>query len=1084
MQDTERACAVSFIAELNPTEFESALTTAVLTLHFTCHWSYSFSVTMIDLAVDCCAGGSAVELAAVSRAATATPTPHAPATLLRVLFGGASLHPSALSQSGLGEDAQPPNFESASPGPLACTSPRTVATPLAAAPAARPFMAATAPSALLTPLEACLTPSRLALVSPPSVAAAAAATMVDKTGATRVNAARPSADETRQASGATARPAVTLPLDEDGDAAMCNDDADAGGESARLAQAAAVVAALRAAPPSLPASHALSPAQLAHHALSGEALEGAVLRALTPGCAPLSRHAVAKALHAEGVRPSGENSDERRATLRAALDSLCSRGVLRRTANKAYERVGGASAVPDLRDEKLEAGGAAEENDGGAAGEEESGLLSRPLSAATATHLAERISACASLNAKQRRVLLFALRTVNTGASAWGHSPLNPHAWNGASLINAWNKAHPTDEQLKGDFAQVSLKAAVASRLFVSTLPLGVSSGYKLTFPNPCICDAGDAAAEQVAAVDGRDEAMEEDRAAKGEPALLSAPLSTGAAAAIAARIAAHSLLTPKQRRVLLFALRTANTSKPLLSTPVNPHAWTAAALAAAWNRRHLADSVASKHASGVLRAAVLARLFLAVPIEGAPRRGQIFSFPDPRCGTAEAAGEEPRAEDEEGAAAVSEEEEGTAAFEAPHTISSDAPRHQRLADADGGTVVGEEEEAEEGATDAPPAQPFPTPAALAQRMQSCAFITDKLRRIMLFALRTPNCGFLHRSRYIVPTYPFSWTGMSLAEAWSAAHPLEKVCGVRGAKALRGGVTMGFFRTVPLPGGNQAEKLTIPNLFGASVGDGGAHPGAPFGDVMEGGLECSGKLPSPQPQPPPSPPTSAREAQLASLRVASLRSRCAAFDCPPPPLPSTGGCQALEAHAAGVCCRAPAPAGAAADTATVDHVRLTAHPSGRHQPSGCARGASQPRRTGDRSRARSRSRSRSRGRSVSRSRSVSPSGRSPQRRRGRSPPQQRDDSPSVPLPRLASTPPALPQPPGQAPARSFCYRTQDASAAVVGPFPLSAFCGWMEAEGGSYRQTLLALRVWPEGASEADLKHLLDFPDAAAALSA
>ena len=195
-------------------------------------------------------------------------------------------------------------------------------------------------------------------------------------------------------------------------------------ESTRPAEGAAdVVAHGHAGPRRVsdvsPASDALLPSQLARDALSVEALEGAVLRALTPGCAPLSRHAVAKALHAEGVRPSGENSNERRATLRAALESLCSRRALRRTADKEYERVGRASAAPRLRGKKMEADEEAEEEaDGGAANDEDVGLLSPPLSVATVANLAKHISACAFLSALQRRVLFFALRTANTDAPA------------------------------------------------------------------------------------------------------------------------------------------------------------------------------------------------------------------------------------------------------------------------------------------------------------------------------------------------------------------------------------------------------------------------------------------------------------------------------------------------------------------------------------------------------------------------------------------------------------------------------------------------------------------------------------------
>ena len=570
---------------------------------------------------------------------------------------------------------------------------------------------------------------------------------------------------------------------------MCDDDADAGVESARLAQGAAVVATLRAAPLSPPASDALSPSQLVHEALSGEALEGAVLRALTPGCAPLARRAVAKALVAGGVRPAGEDSDERRAALRVALESLCSRGLLRRTADKEYERVGGASAMPDLRDEEVEAEGAAEENDGGA---EEKRLLSRPLSAAAAEHLAKRIAACAFLTKNQRCLLLFALRTANTDASTRGHSPLNPHAWNSTSLMNAWNKAHPTDEQLKRKYAAESLRVAVVSSLFFSTSP-GMRSGHKLTFPNPCVCDG--------------DEAMEDDQAAEeGEPALLSLPLSPATVAAIAACIESHPLLGPPARRPLLFALRTANsdTSKEHRSTPVNAHAWPGPSLAKLWSASHAGDVLSENGAAKALQEGVHTGLFCWSPIAGARGPGRGFTFPNPRFG--------------------------------------------------------------------------------------------------------------------------------------------------GCKDAAGDINAAF---------------VVENL----VGSGAAAPRNP------------------------------------------------------------------------------------------------------------------PRRR--RSSSRGRGRSHSRGRSVSRSRSISPSGRSPQRRRERSLSlkQQRDERPSVPQPRIASTPPALP--PGLAPAaRSFLYRSQDASAAVVGPFSLSAFKEWMDAEGGSYRPTLLALRVWPEGASEADARHLLDFPDAAAALSA
>ena len=143
-----------------------------------------------------------------------------------------------------------------------------------------------------------------------------------------------------------------------------------------------------------------------------------------------------------------------------------------------------------------------------------------------------------------------------------------------------------------------------------------------------------------------------------------------------------------------------------------------------------------------------------------------------------------------------------------------------------------------------------------------------------------------------------------------------------------------------------------------------------------------------------------------------------------------------------------------------------------------------------------RRRSRSRGRGCDRGRGHSPSrSRSPKRLRERSPPpppQQRAHASPPPPPQPVPPPPLCPAhpppspglaPPAPAPRR-FCYRTQDASAAIVGPFSLSAFKEWMEAEGGSYRATLLALRVWPEGENEADAKHLLDFPDAAAALSA
>ena len=239
-----------------------------------------------------------------------------------------------------------------------------------------------------------------------------------------------------------------------------------------------------------------------------------MLRALTPCCAPLSCHNVATALHAKGVRPFGEDLDERRATLRGALDSLCSRWALRRTVDKAYERVGGASATPRPRGEEVEAEKEADAKDGGVGGEEENGLLPRPLSAAAAAHLAKRIAKCATLNAKQRDVVLFALQTTNADASARGHaarghSPLDSHAWNGATLANAWNKAHPKDEQLKSKYARDSLHAAVVSSLFLSS---GVNN-RKLAFPNPR--DVGGAAAESWVVVDDGDEAMEVTRRRK-----------------------------------------------------------------------------------------------------------------------------------------------------------------------------------------------------------------------------------------------------------------------------------------------------------------------------------------------------------------------------------------------------------------------------------------------------------------------------------------------------------------------------------------------------------------------------------------
>ena len=240
----------------------------------------------------------------------------------------------------------------------------------------------------------------------------------------------------------------------------------------------------------------------------------------------------------------------------AARPSLPAKQLLRlrRAADKKY--VGGASAVLDLRDEEAEAEEEAGAKDGGAAGEDDVSLLSRPLTAATAARLAERISACSSLMAKQRRVLLFALRTANTDA-AGGHSPLNPHAWNSTTLTNAWNKAHVAGEQLqrKSNYAKTALRAAVTSGLFLSDAP-GMSSGHKLTFPNPCACDVGGADEEVVGAVNGRDDVVEEDRADEGESALLSSPLSPATAAAIAARIKSHPRLQPKARRLLLFALR------------------------------------------------------------------------------------------------------------------------------------------------------------------------------------------------------------------------------------------------------------------------------------------------------------------------------------------------------------------------------------------------------------------------------------------------------------------------------------------------------------------------------------------------
>lgn len=142
---------------------------------------------------------------------------------------------------------------------------------------------------------------------------------------------------------------------------------------ARLDLGAEVVAALCTAPLSLPASWAQSSPQLACAAPPGEALEGAA------------------------------------------------RWVL------GEERVFAGGAPPEDESEDKDSS----EDEGG----DDAGLLSQPLSADT--RLGDRLAACSSLTARQRHVLLFALREANTEAAPHGMSPLNLHAWNGPSLADA-----------------------------------------------------------------------------------------------------------------------------------------------------------------------------------------------------------------------------------------------------------------------------------------------------------------------------------------------------------------------------------------------------------------------------------------------------------------------------------------------------------------------------------------------------------------------------------------------------------------------------------------------------------------------
>lgn len=232
-------------------------------------------------------------------------------------------------------------------------------------------------------------------------------------------------------------------------------------------------------------------------------------------------------------------------------------------------------------------------------GKDGDALLATPLSAAAATAVCARVRSHPSIPPLARQMLIFALSTPNTDTSQpYRSTPVNKHAWTGASLVDAWNASQ--SGCLSAEHASKSLRIGARAGLFLAVPIKGASGGsHVFTFPNPRVHVVGGctmpgaaalandegaavAAAEEDATVFGGGggptgggrlavaggDATDWPAGGIGAPSLLPAPLSAAASAAIAARVESHPLLQPRAWRVLLFALRT-----PSADTPLNAHA-------------------------------------------------------------------------------------------------------------------------------------------------------------------------------------------------------------------------------------------------------------------------------------------------------------------------------------------------------------------------------------------------------------------------------------------------------------------------------------------------------------------------------
>lgn len=106
--------------------------------------------------------------------------------------------------------------------------------------------------------------------------------------------------------------------------------------------------------------------------------------------------------------------------------------------------------------------------------------------------------------------------------------------------------------------------------------------------------------------------------------------------------------------------------------------------------------------------------------------------------------------------------------------------------------------------------------AAIAARIASHPLLQQKVRRMLLFALRSTNNESSDHVRS-TPLNMHAWTGRSLGAAWSASHRKDAASGVYASSALRDGVQVGLFCSSAIrgvPGRPRAFMFPNPNFGG------------------------------------------------------------------------------------------------------------------------------------------------------------------------------------------------------------------------------------------------------------------------------